>query len=289
MIIGHRPLTDPVIQDEIFKLLKIITPESVDLNIWDSKNYFNSFRNWITSSSKNTVYGFDDFQHNAYCAGTYDGIQSFIHRHVTTRRIRFSRAEFVGSKIISNNAQAKWCYLEDDALDKNDALVLSLPFSGNGNCYSGHDSILKECSNLNIPVLIDLAYFGISSGLNIDLSHKCISDVVCSLSKPMIAQFRLGLRLTRDYHDDQIQSLSDSKTYNRIAVIIAINLLNKFSHDWIVDRYLPKQQKICKHFNITPTQTLTLALGDSTNYPNYFRSGYYRICITDELLQDIYN
>jgi hypothetical protein len=287
MIVGHKPLTDSDIQDEIFNSLKCIDSESVAIDTWKSSVYFDLFKDWIIKSSKNTVQGLDEFQYQAYCAGTYDGIQSFIHRHATTRRIRFSRAEFVGSKIVSNNARANWCYLEDAPLHKDDAVILSLPFSGNGSYYPTHDQLLNTCSNLGIPVLLDLAYFGISTGINFDFSHTCITDVVCSLSKPMSTQLRLGLRLTRQFHDDALQALSDTNTYNRIAVSVGINLLKKFSHDWLIDRYVSKQYEICKQFDIDPTPTITLAIGNQKNYGQFWREGYYRICITDELQHNI--
>lgn len=287
MIVGHKPLTDPLVQNEIFQSLKNIDADSVSLDNWSSLEYFNTFRQWILDSKYNVVHGLDQFQYHAYCAGTYDGIQSFIHRHVTSRRIRFSRAEFVGSKIISNHAGANWCYLEDSPLQKNDAVVLSLPFSGNGSYFSDYDRTMELCSELGIPVLLDLAYFGISSGINYNFSHSCISDLVFSLSKPMSTQLRLGIRMTRKYHDDVVQVLSDNKTFNRIAASVAIQLLNKFSHTWFVERYVPRQHIVCQQFDIHPTPTFTLALGNSQKHEQFWREGYHRICITDELQQTI--
>jgi len=287
MIIGHKPLTDSEIQEEIFKELKIINPESVTPEGYQDSDYFESFTKWMENSSLNALHGLDSFKHRAYCSGTYDGIQSFVHRHLTKSRIRFSRAEFVGAKIVANNAGANWCYIEDAPLARGDAVVLSLPFSGNGSYHPKHVEILSTCCELDIPVLLDLAYFGISSGIDFDLRYKCISDIVISLSKPMATQLRVGLRFTREPHDDVIQVLSDSKIYNRISTSVATKLLNKFSHSWIIEKYLPRQQKICEQFNIVPTPTVTLAIGDAKNYSQFWREGYYRICITDELQQDI--
>jgi len=287
MIVGHKPLSDEVIQKEIFELLKSVDQKTTKLNCWQSDNYFVSFQQWISKSSYNTVHGLENFKHRAYCAGTYDGIQAFVHRHVTTRRIRFSQAEFVGAKIVANNAQAKWQYLEEEPLDQNDALVLSLPFAGNGNYYPNYSELLSTCSTLNIPVLLDLAYFGISTGIDFDLNYDCVTDVVFSLSKPMSAQLRLGVRYTKHLQDDVIQVLSDSNTYNRIAVAVGTTLLSNFSHDWIIERYRHKQKEICKKYDIEPTSTLTLALGNAQTHSQFWREGYYRICITDELHNNV--
>ncbi len=283
MIIGHKPLYDADIQAKIFQCLKSVDPVSVEIERWTSSTYIEKFKNWISASGSHQIQGIDQFAHAAYCAGTYDGIQAFVHRHVTTRRIRFSRAEFVGSKIVCNNARAKWCYTEDAPLESNDAMVLSVPFSGNGNYHPQHQELLENCCDLDIPVLLDLAYFGISSGMILDFDHDCITDLVCSLSKPMSTQLRLGLRLTRYLYDDVIQVLSDNGTYNRIAVSIGNELLTQFSHDWLVNRYLLRQQMICNDLGIEPSATLTLALGDAERYQKFWREGFYRICITDEL------
>jgi hypothetical protein len=283
VIIGHNPLTDPDIQKTIFDFTKCLDPSQVDIKSWSGQYYFENFLNWIKSASTQSVKGLDQFDCLAYCAGTYDGIQAFVHRHVTTHRVRFSRAEFVGSKIICNNARANWCYLEDADLRTGDVLVMSVPFAGNGGYHSDYKKILTQCSDLQIPVLLDLAYFGISTEMQFDFTYPCITDLVWSLSKPMSVQLRLGLRMTRSHHDDVIQVLSDNNTYNRIAVSIATELLNKFSHDWLIQRYRPIQLQVCKSLGLVPTPTVTLALGDPTKHTEFWREGYHRICITDEI------
>jgi hypothetical protein len=282
MILGHKPLHDPDIQKTIFDIMRNIDPAEVAIENWSSQNYFTSFFNWIKSATSQDIKGIEDFTWHAYCAGTYDGIQAFIHRHIISRRVRFSKAEFVGSKIICNNAQANWCYIEDAPLRSGDVVVLSMPFSGNGDCYKDYHTLLQLCCNLDIPVLLDLAYYGISTGMQFDLTYPCITDLVWSLSKPMSAHLRLGLRMTRKHHDDVIQSLSDSHTYNRISVKIATTLLNTFSHDWVIDRYRPLQIEICESLELEPTPTVTLALGNQHKHNEFWREGYTRICITDE-------
>lgn len=287
MIIGHKPLTDPDIQKTIFGYMKCVDPAQVELDAWSNQNYFENFLQWIKSASTQSIKGLDEFTHLAYCAGTFDAIQAFVHRHITTRRIRFSKAEFVGTKIICNNARANWCYLEDAPLQDNDVLVVSVPFSGNGGYCEDYHQLLTQCCDCEIPVLLDLAYFGISTNMNFDFTYPCITDLAWSLSKPMSAQLRLGLRMTRNHHDDVVQVLSDSKTYNRIAVSIARELLNKFSHDWLIQRYRPRQLQVCESLKLTATPTVTLALGNSINHSEFWREGYHRICITDELHNNI--
>jgi hypothetical protein len=212
------------------------------------------------------------------------GVQTCALPICTKRRIRFSRAEFVASKIVSNHCQANWKFLEDGDLEPGDALVISFPFSGNGGAYPEWDMLIADCLKHNIPVLVDTAYYGISHNIHLDLTPECITDVVTSLSKPMNVQLRLGLRLSREYHDDLVQGNSDSKLINRIAAQIGIEIMKKFPHDYIISKYLEKNEKICQTLNLTPTNTITLAIGNQHDHKDFFRNGYYRVCITDELL-----
>jgi hypothetical protein len=285
MLLSHMPLADPVIELKLFEIIKTITPAMTKIETWSTDSYINTFIEWLQDSKHNTITGFDKYPHKSYCIGAIDGIQSFIHRHCTSRRIRYSEAEFIGSKVISNHASAKSEHLENDIIRLDDAVVVSFPFSGNGGIYNGYTNLLNECTRLNVPVLLDLSYYGISYGLDFNLDHNCVTDVVFSLSKPMAAtQLRLGMRLTKEHHDDMVQVNSDLKIYNRIAVQTGIELLKEFSHEYLVNKYINKQIEICGSYDITPTPTLTLALGDA-RHAEFYRNGFHRICITKELLR----
>ena len=285
MILSHKPLTDPVVEQELFRLLPLIRSEQVALNTWSTRTYTDSFIAWIKGGTHNQIQGLDQFGHVAYSTGAIEGITEFIHRHCRRRRIRFSCAEFVIDKIICNNAGADYLHLESGDIECNDAVLLSLPFAGNGGTHPDFDKIIAECNRLQVPVLLDVAYYGISHGMTIDLTQPCITDVTFSLSKPMITQLRLGLRITREYHDDVLQTNSDLKIYNRISAFAGVQLMQKFPCDYIISKYLDKQIEICKNLGIAPTPTVTLALGNEQDHKDFYRDGYYRICITNELLQ----
>jgi len=285
MNIIHKPLVDSFIDANLYQELASITQSDVDHYAWVNTEYTNCFLNWIQSSSNYTINGLEQFPHVAYCSGTTDGIQSFVHRHGHKRRLRFSQGEFAAAKIVCNHAGFEFSYLEDSELSSNDALIISLPFSSNGGIYPSYNKLIDQCNKLDIPVLLDLAYIGISYGIEFDLTPACISDVVFSLSKPISAHLRLGIRISRDYHDDAIQFNYEAKMYNRIAAKVGVELMNKFSQDYIISKYLPRQQEVCQTLKLTPTNTLTLALGNEKEHAEFQRNGYYRICITDELLQ----
>lgn len=284
MQLAHTPLTDQLIRAEMFAQLATVDPVTVSLDVWKTQTYLDEFTSWIQSSSYNQIVGLDQFPHRAYCSGVINAIESFILRHVKHRRLRFSRAEFIGCKVACNYANAAWRWLEDGPICAGDAVIISWPFAGNGGTYNSQAELFDHCTDLGVPVMIDLAYFGISSGMTFDLTHPCITDVATSLSKPMNVTLRLGIRYTKPLYDDPTQANSDLKIYNRISTSVGTTLMQKFSHDWIVDKYLPRAQEFCKSKNIKLTNTFTLALGNVITTPDFERNGYYRICITDEIL-----
>jgi hypothetical protein len=287
MKLAHEPLVDPVVQQEIQNYLNGLDLDTVSLSNWQTHEYLNLFTDWIQCHPFNSVEGLKTFPHRAYCAGSSAGIASFIYRHAWNRVIRFSEAEFVLNKIVCNNIRARWLPLEKEAIGPNDAVIISFPFSGNGNIHPDFSATIEQCNNLKVPVLIDLAYWGISRGLNIDLSQPCITDVVCSLSKPLNVQLRLGIRYTKDFHDDELQSYSDMRIFNRIATQTGVHLLKTFGPGYIISKYQERYDEICSELDITSTHTITLAIGNKDRHTDFSRNGYHRICITDELIQNI--
>jgi hypothetical protein len=83
-----------------------------------------------------------------------------------------------------------------------------------------------------------------------------------------------------------LQVNSDLKVYNRISAWIAVQLMKKFPCDYIISKYLDMQIDICNNLGISPSATVTLALGDD-RHKEFYRNGFYRICITNELLQKL--
>jgi hypothetical protein len=280
---AHDPIVDPEVQDSIQHIVNNINCADLSLEQWDLQAYLDQFDHWIKSSSYNVLRGLDSFPVRAYSCGSLESIVSFVHRHATKRRIRFSRAEFVASKIAANHCQCNWCFLEDDVIMPGDAVIISAPFSGNGGYYPNFNNLIDSCNINNVPVLLDISYYGISHGIIIDVDQPCITDVVCSLSKPMNVQFRLGIRFCKTDHDDLVQVNSNLKLFNRLSATVGIELMKNYTHDWFVRKYLPKHKNVCKQHNLEPTNTFTLAIGSS---PEFMRNGFCRVCITEELLND---
>ena len=281
MNIGHNPLRDKIsIQyiDAIFKDIEYENLEKIS-----HQNLDIAWRKWLTTKTYNNVLGLDQFKYSAFSPGTTDAFGEFISRY-PNRIIRVSKSDFILTKILSKTYSRDLVYLENEDLKTNDCLIISFPFSGNGSYYPNYEDVLNVCDELNIPVFVDGAYFGISSGIDYPLYHSCIKDFSVSLSKNLAGNpLRLGIRFTKEKVDDGITAgLLGSDIFDRLGAYLSIRLLEKFSHNSVVDRHIGNSNEICAKNNLIPTNTFTIGIG-TPEMEEFKRGDYVRVCISEEL------
>ena len=71
--------------------------------------------------------------------------------------MRCFKGEFIYHEVTWRNNYPGWAYIEDDDISKNDAVIVSLPFSDYGAEHPDMQSMLDKCDELNVPVFIDCA------------------------------------------------------------------------------------------------------------------------------------
>ena len=128
-------------------LTEILTSETLNNEFLD--NYFN----WLKSSELVQYKGIDEFDQKSYIHGSVQGFD-FFYAEFSQRRFRCFKGDFVYHALSWRNNYS-YIFLDDEDLDKNDAVVISLPFSDSGSIHPRTIEILKKCEELNIPVLID--------------------------------------------------------------------------------------------------------------------------------------
>jgi len=281
MQLAHDPLSTPEINQHVDTVLKNMTYERLDK--FSASQFENDWRAWLSSSTHNSIKGLGGMEHCAFCPGTTDAFGEFISRY-PGNRIRVSRSDFIITRVLCKAYGRDLCYLEDDELRTGDSLIISVPFSGNGGMHPHFDSMMDSCDQLDIPVFIDAAYFGISHGVHYDLTRPCVKDMATSLSKNFVGNpLRLGVRFTKERIDDSITiALLGAKIFDKVNGHISSELLKKFPHDWIIDKYMRKSTEVCRELGLTTTNTLTLALGDES-MQEYKRGDYVRVCISKHL------
>jgi hypothetical protein len=220
------------------------------------------YREWIQSTKNNTISGLEQFPYACFTNGTTEAFDKFYAKH-STRRFRFFKGEYVYHRLSCRNNNYDWKYIDDSKLDKNDVVIISLPFSDTGNKHTQLDHILDTCNSLDIPVLLDCAYFGICSGLDFNFTHKCIKEITFSLSKTFFsAHIRIGMRLSRQDDDDPLFVTNKMGYVNRLSGQIGINLLDHLSPDYIFDKYRQRQLDYCNILGVESSNCVLFGIGD---------------------------
>ncbi len=224
--------------------------------------FVDKFDKYIKASKVNNLKGLNDYKHRSFIHGTSQAFDSFWMRH-NTKRFRCFKGEFFYHQANWKKFY-KWCYLEDDRIMTNDAVVISLPFSDYGKEHPRMREILDECEKWEVPVLIDCAYYLIGRGIEFNFTeYDCIEDITFSLSKGfhLANRLRAGTRYSKKYYDDNIHMMIQFHQYSFLSAYLGTELLSYFPPDYTVNKWRDKQLKFCKKFNFKPSDCVIFAFG----------------------------
>ncbi len=236
------------------------------------QRFVDQYRRWIQRSQLNSLRGLDAFPVACYSNGSTEVFDKFYLRH-TGRRFRCFRGEYMYHIGAYKNYQ-NWCYMDQDALQANDALVISLPFSDLGDVHPATTATLDLCQQLGIPVLIDCTYFGQCAGIDFDLDHPAVTDVAFSLSKTLpVAWIRIGMRLTRHAVDDSLEVYNRIAYVNRLGANVGLRALDKISADAVWQKWHVVQESFCQQLDLVPSKTVIFGLDMHNQFPEYNRGG----------------
>lgn len=280
---GAKSVVNPEIELELQKILNDINiiDFNKDREVNESFLYF--YQQWIKNSQLNTFAGLDEYKLACFSNGTSESFDKFYLKN-NNKRFRIFRGEYMYHPASWKTYFPNWCYLEDDDLHSNDAVVISFPFSDTGDKHVDMDQLLDQCDKLGIPVLIDCAFFGICGGIDFDFSHECITDITFSLSKTLpVANMRIGMRLSKTDDDDSLFVHHKTSYTNRIAAGIGSVLLEHYSADYNYNRYRSSQISLCNQLEINPSSTVIFGIS-TDKFSEYNRGGpSSRLCLADYL------
>ena len=259
--------------------LSLVNDDSV------SDKFLDTYRSWILSTKNNSLSGLSSFPFAAFSQGTTESFDKFYIRH-SRRVFRVFRGEYAYHKIMFKSG-LDWSFIEDSPLNKNDALIISIPFANSGNAHK-YQEILKEASLLDIPVLVDCCWFGTCGDLDIDLTYPCIREVTFCLSKTFpVSRFRIGIRFSKeDYEDDGLFAYKKDKYINFFSQHLGIRYMSNFSSDYLFEKYREKQLSLCSELGVTPSNVVSLATSPDENWKYLLRGDphNFRLCLSDELI-----
>ena len=258
---GASYVFDPNTINNVSKLINPGNVESYINNLQIHQTFVTNYRAWIGSSTKNNFKNLDKFPIAAFSQGTTEAFDKFYLKNCN-RRFRCFRGEYMYHAASWRNYFPTWRYLEDDEVGEHDAVVISMPFSDTGNIHSETYKILDACTKLNVPVLIDCAFFGICRDIEFDFDVPCITDVVFSLSKTFpVSHIRIGMRLTKTDDDDSLLVYHKTNYVNRLGAWLGNELITQYSPDWNVNKWQEQQESFCKQLSVEPSKTVIFGLG----------------------------
>jgi hypothetical protein len=281
---GAHAVVSPGLSDTIKNMIKMAVDNDCLDNTRLQEQFLTNYREWILSTKLNTVQGLENFPVAAYSNGTTEGFDKFYLKNIH-RRFRCFRAEYMYHQASWRNYFPNWKFIDDEPLDSNDAVVISLPFSDLGCRHPQTINILKICDSLDIPVLLDCAYFGICQNVVFDFNYNCITDITFSLSKFLpVPHLRIGMRLTRSDDDDSLLVLNKTSYTNRIGLAVGLQIFKDFTSDYICNTYRDSQINLCEQLSVVPSNCIIFGLGNIHDYHEYNRgSTTSRLCLAKYL------
>ena len=245
-----QPLTDTKIESMIQDVLSGKIDKDISDNVYT--NFKHETTNWIFRSRLNELTGFDSFNR----VDIINGCTQFIDNIYMQGPVQTIRGDY------RYHERLKLAYFRDvGELIRDIPLIIAMPFPQIGAPHPDMEEILDEAKNKNIDVHVDGAWVTCCRGVVFDFSHPSIKSVGISLSKGLgLGWNRIGLRWTRSDQPDSVTIMNDFNMNNRALAMIGLHFVRNLPNDYLWDTYGEIYYKICKDFNLEPTQAIYLAL-----------------------------
>jgi hypothetical protein len=244
------PLSDNVIE----QLIQNVLTGKLDKDITDK--VYTDFKketiDWILNSKLNHLVGLDGFNR----VDIINGCTQFIDNIYMQGPVQVLRGDY------RYHERLGLAYVKDvGSLIPDIPLIIAMPFPSIGAPHRDMEEILHECKIKNIAVHIDGAWISCCRDINFDFSHDSIRSVGLSLSKGLgLGWNRIGLRWTRQSHADSVTIMNDFRMNNRALSMIGLYFIRNLPPDYLWNTYGSIYYKVCKDFNLTPTNSIYLAL-----------------------------
>jgi hypothetical protein len=256
------PLFDRKIEDvieqvqnnrlEIFDRSLPIVNEKYTADVID--RFINTFTAHLQASQRNDLSGFESYKRVDICSGCTQYIDDL---YMKNDQIQVLENEYSYHERLN----PKLDYVNVDTLRPNVPLIVSLPFCRDGKVHPDMDSILEIALQRNIPVHVDGAWIPCAKDIKFDFSHPAVHSFAISMSKGYGTSGwnRIGLRWTREFAIDSITLLTDFYQHTAYPIAIANYILEHITPDHLWDTHEENYYKVCKDFNLEPTQAIHVA------------------------------
>lgn len=228
------------------------------------QEYLLEYPKYLAKSNLNKITGLETLKYRYASIGVTQSLDEFHWQCLKQgRTLKMLRGEYPYNR----DMYPHWEYIDDKGLHENDCVILSCPFSGSGNKHKETENILIECDKLNIPVLIDMAWFGTCGNISIDLSHDCIKHVSFSTTKGLsCGQYRNGIRFSREQglihqpgNSDRLATHTEWNHSVHLNFAIGLTLIKTFDPDYIYNKYRASQLEVCSILGLEASNCIHIA------------------------------
>ena len=206
---------------------------------------------WLLQSKLNTITGLDSFNR----VDIINGCTQFIDNVY----MRCQPQVLIGDYRYHARLGNWWS--RPGLLREGVPLVIAMPFPSTGAVHINMEEILNEAQDKGIGVHVDGAWFTCCRGIDFDVSHPAIRSVGISLSKGLgLGWNRVGLRWTKDKSADSVTIMNDFHMNLRAPTMIGLHFIRNLIPDYLWVTHRERYYKICEDFDLTPTNSIYLAL-----------------------------
>lgn len=245
-----QPLSDSFIE----QLQQEVLAGKLDKDI--SNNVYTNFKfemtDWLFKSKLNNLAGLEFFNR----IDIINGCTQFIDNLYMQGPVQTMRGDY------RYHERLKLSYIKDvGSLIPNVPLIIAMPFPQVGAPHANMIEILDEAIIKEIDVHIDGAWITCCKDVAFNFNHTAIKSVGISLSKGLgLGWNRIGLRWTRQTALDSVTIMNDFNMNLRAPAMIGLHFIRNLPQDYLWNKHGDKYYKVCKDFNLTPTNSIYLAL-----------------------------
>ena len=245
------PLSDNLIEQTQLEILDGKLDKDITDKVYD--DFKTEAETWIVNSTLNKLSGLDKFHRKDIIIGC----TQFIDTQYMKGTVQVLKGDYRYHWRLNNDIS----YSVPGFLRNHIPLIIAMPFPSIGSPHIQMKEILDESFERSIPVHIDGAWITCCRDIEFDFSHPAIQSVGISLSKGLgLGWNRIGLRWTRETKADAITIMNDFRMNNRAPAMIGLHFIRNFETDYLWKTHGDKYYKVCKDFDLTPTNSIYLAL-----------------------------
>ena len=251
---------------EIINFVSNLTHLSLYLqDPWTVNRFQEQFPKWVEAGTRYNLKNFELFKYVGFSQGTQESFLNWYMMH-KDKRMRVFRGDYWWHMEIWTKSNFNWSYIDDDpVIQANDACLCSYPFALTGNKHQQFDWLVEQCNHAGADLLVDFIYLPNSNNVvNIDLSADCIKEITFSLIKTFPVQCaKIAVRMRKEKPSDPMQMSNDENICNRLSGGLALELIQNFPIDHMVNKYLDHQTHWCNRLGLTQTPVVHFGLGEN--------------------------